>query len=96
MLLPDEDITKGLYMSIIINYNDIMGDMFKVKVRKIGTSLGVLLPKRMLEEQGIKEGEEVEIGILKKDKELLDKVFGITKGSKPFKREKTDRMGKLA
>ncbi len=31
----------------------------KIKVRKIGNSLGVVLPKDVLEQLGVKEGEEL-------------------------------------
>jgi len=36
--------------------------MFKAKVRKVGTSLGVLIPREVAEREKIKEGEEVDVG----------------------------------
>lgn len=69
-----------------------METIFKVKIRKIGTSLGVLIPKKMIENKEIKEGEEVEISLLKKRKDLITKMFGIAKGAKPFERYNMDRI----
>lgn len=66
--------------------------LFKVKVRRIGSSLGVLIPKHMIGKEKIKEGEEIEISLLKRRKELIAKAFGIAKGAGPFTRENTDRV----
>ncbi len=66
---------------------------FKVKVRKVGTSLGVLIPKELAGENEIKEGEEIEVSLLKKRRiGEIEKMFGIAKGTKPFKRDRTDRL----
>ncbi len=68
-----------------------MSELFIAKVRKVGSSLGILIPKELADLIKIKEGEEVEIGILKKRKiEQIEKMFGIAEGAKSFKREKTD------
>ncbi len=70
-----------------------MTDLFKVKLRKIGTSAGLLVPKGIMEEEKLKIGEEVEVGIFKKKKlEDIEKMFGIAKGAKPFERDRTDRV----
>ena len=69
-----------------------MPEVFKTKIRKVGTSLGVLIPKELIEKQKIKEGEEVEIGVLKQKKlEEVLKLFGTAKGTKPFERDRIDR-----
>ncbi|MDE1870911.1 MAG: AbrB/MazE/SpoVT family DNA-binding domain-containing protein [Candidatus Micrarchaeota archaeon] len=64
-----------------------MDTIFKGKIRRIGTSLGVLIPKQLIKDEKIKEGEEVEIALLKRKKHLIAKAFGVTKGSKPFVRD---------
>lgn len=69
-----------------------METIFKVKVRKIGSSLGVLIPKQMIKGKRIKEGEEIEISLLKRRKDLIAKAFGIAKGAGPFRRENMDRV----
>ncbi len=69
-----------------------MPEVFKTKIRKVGTSLGVLIPKELIERQKIKEGEEVEIGVLKQRKvEEVLKLLGTAKGTKPFERDRIDR-----
>lgn len=70
-----------------------MPRLFKVKVRKVGTSLGVLIPRELVQEQKIKEGEEVEVGLLKENRlKLIEKAFGVAKGAKSFERERMDRL----
>ena len=69
-----------------------METIFKVKIRRIGTSLGVLIPKQLIANKSLKEGEEVEMVILKKRKDLVAKVFGIAKGANHFERYTTDRI----
>ncbi len=69
-----------------------METVFKVKIRRIGSSLGVLIPKRLIQNRKIKEGEEVEISLLKKRKELVARAFGIAKGARPFVRYNADRV----
>ena len=64
-----------------------METIFKVKVRRIGTSLGVLIPARMITNKSIKVGEEVEIALLKKKKDLIAKAFGMAKGAGHFERQ---------
>ena len=70
-----------------------MSDLFKAKVRKVGTSLGVLIPKQVIEEGEIKEGQEVELSLLKRRKlEEVWKLIGTAKGTKPFERDRIDRL----
>jgi antitoxin component of MazEF toxin-antitoxin module len=69
-----------------------MERVVKVKVRKIGTSLGVLIPKKFIEESSVKEGEEIEIALLKRKKELVNRFFGMARGAKHFHRDKEDRV----
>lgn len=35
--------------------------MLELKIRRVGSSLGVLLPKKALDEAGIREGDRIEI-----------------------------------
>ncbi len=65
--------------------------MFEAKVRKVGTSLGVLIPKENAEKSRLKEGSKVKIVVVKKNLKLIDKMFGSVKG-KPFERDHSDRV----
>ena len=70
-----------------------MAQMFKAKVRRVGTSFGVLIPMEVITKERIKEGEEIELSILKAQKlEAINRLFGIAKGAKPFIRDRTDRV----
>lgn len=71
-----------------------MAEMFKAKVRKVGDSLGFLIPKEIADTESIKEGEEVEVSVLKRRKldALLKKLRGSAKGAGPFERDREDRL----
>ena len=43
----------------------------KVKIRKIGNSLGIILPKDVLTLLGLKEGDSIELNPKKKEIELI-------------------------
>jgi len=66
-------------------------DLFEGKVRKVGTSLGVLIPAEKVEKNKLKEGTKIEIAIIKKDMKLIEEMFGSVK-AKEFKREHSDRV----
>ena len=70
-----------------------MSDLFKAKLRKIGTSVGLLVPKNVIEEEKLKVGQEVHVSLLRQRKiEEVLKLFGTAKGAKPFVRDRTDRL----
>lgn len=52
----------------------------KAMVRKWGNSLGIVLPKEIINKQNIKEGSELEILINLKTKTKAGDIFGILKG----------------
>lgn len=66
---------------------------FESKVRNVGTSYGVIIPKEVIKKLRIRKGQRIKILIQeKKNVEDVWKYFGIDKGAKPFKREHgTDR-----
>ncbi len=51
--------------------------MVRVKVRRIGNSLGVILPKDEVEAQGLEEGDEVEVSV--RPALTLDDLWGRVK-----------------
>jgi antitoxin component of MazEF toxin-antitoxin module len=85
---------------IIIYYN--MGETFRAKVRMVGTSLGVLLPKEILKKENVKLGEEIEISVLRplskeERRKIIAESFGMAKKMKGgkllrFERDRIDRM----
>lgn len=52
------------------------------RIRKWGNSFGILLPLESLRSRGLKEGEEIDVVILRK-KNTLRETFGKVKFSKP-------------
>jgi antitoxin component of MazEF toxin-antitoxin module len=72
-----------------------MARTFKAKIRKVGTSLGVLIPKDIAEAEKIKEGDEVAVSILKgrKINEVL-KLFGTAGRTRSFERDRKDRSNR--
>ena len=65
---------------------------FEVKVRQVGTSLGVLIPKEILEEDKIKKNQVIRLAVIKKDLDAIDRAFGSVPHGKPFKRDRKDRV----
>jgi bifunctional DNA-binding transcriptional regulator/antitoxin component of YhaV-PrlF toxin-antitoxin module len=61
----------------------------KAKVRKVGTSLGVIIPKEHLKELGVKEGDTI---ILRRIERPAPEIRGILRGTGfAFTRESQDR-----
>ena len=70
-----------------------MSELFTAKIRKIGTSVGILIPKGIIEKEKMKIGEEMQFSVLKQKRlEEIEKMFGIAKGAKPFRRDHGDRV----
>lgn len=83
----------------LISYNVIthlMAEIFETKIRKIGNSLGVIIPSDLIEELGYHNGDTVKVAIppsgLKKRNDLLKQLAGQFKGKSPFVRENEDRF----
>ena len=70
-----------------------MPEPFQAKLRKIGTSVGILLPSEQLNAIGSEVGDEIEVVLLRHRKSKdITKGFGMAKGfSKPFERDKKTR-----
>ncbi len=67
-----------------------MTDVFKSKIRPLGSSACVLIPKEQLEAEGLKIGDEIDVAILPHKKDFSG--FGMAKNFKiPFIRDKKVR-----
>ncbi len=55
-------------------------EQINAKVKKWGNSLGIVLPKTLVDNQQLKEGTEIEILVQAKNKTKVKDVFGILKG----------------
>ncbi len=84
---------KYLLSYNVITY--IMSELFEAKLRKIGNSLGIIVPSHVIEGLNYHKGDVVNVVIpssknIKRNKILAD-LAGIDKDKAPFKREKEDR-----
>jgi len=52
------------------------------KVKKLGSSFGIILPREIINNQQIKEGSEIEVMIKPKHKTNVKNLFGLLKGWK--------------
>ena len=69
-----------------------MNDLFKAKLRKIGSSFGILIPREQISALELKEGDEVDIVMLRhRDEKSVGEGLGMGKGFAPFVRDKRDR-----
>jgi antitoxin component of MazEF toxin-antitoxin module len=73
-----------------------MTEVFEAKLRKIGNSLGVIIPSRVIEELHFHQGDIVHLAIPPTDNgkrnELILDLAGIDTKKPSFKREKKDRF----
>ena len=72
-----------------------MSTVFEGKVRRLGNSMAVIIPKEVLEETGAKEGDVVKLSVpipRRRRNEAFEKMAGIDAGSGAFVREKGDRV----
>lgn len=61
----------------------------KAKIRKIGTSMGIIIPRERLGELGVREGDTIIIPRIEKN---VKEIRGILKGTEfVFERESIDR-----
>jgi len=67
----------------------------KSKIRRVGNSMAVIIPKDILEEANLEENGEITLSILISKKErdsILREIAGIEPRTRPFLREKQDRV----
>jgi len=72
-----------------------MSSVFEGRVRRLGNSLAVIIPKEILKETGLKEGDMLKLSLLisvQKRKEAFRKMAGIDKGSTRFERDNRERI----
>jgi len=81
--LVKHKFSEELNVTSVLFYVTMVILMSVVKTRKVGGSLVVTLPKKLVESKKIKEGEILEITIKKARKN----GFGKFKGMKPFTAE---------
>ena len=72
-----------------------MTQVFEGKVRRLGNSMAVIIPRNVLSEVGIHEGDVLKLAIpvpIAKRMRIWKKVAGIDRGLSAFSRDKHDRV----
>ena len=73
-----------------------MTEVFEAKLRKVGNSLGVIIPAKVIEELHFHQGDVIHLAIPPSDNgkrnELIIDLAGIDSGKPSFKRGKRDRF----
>ena len=72
-----------------------MVEVFEARLRKIGNSLGILIPSHIIEGLRFQKGDVIHVAIppsvTMKRNEILFELTGVDKKKSSFKREKEDR-----
>ncbi len=69
-----------------------MADVFVSKVRPVGSSLGVIIPKDVIDAEGLAEGKEVRVSVFRNDFRRLRRLMGTVTESVAFERDRRDRV----
>lgn len=65
--------------------------MFEAKIRKVGTSFGLLIPAESVSKNKLKEGSKIRVAILRENTKMAEELFGSVK-ARPFIRREKDRV----
>jgi antitoxin component of MazEF toxin-antitoxin module len=71
-----------------------MSRVLSGRIRKVGNSLAVIIPKGLLDEAGAKEGDTVRLSLaipISRRDSALEAIAGLDRGKRAFRREKLDR-----
>ena len=71
-----------------------MSKVLTGRIRKVGNSLAVIIPKELLEEAGAREGDRVKLSLAiptSRRDSALEAIAGLDRGKRAFEREKRDR-----
>ena len=72
-----------------------MAEVFEAKLRRIGNSLGIIIPNEIIQAAGYDDGDTIQVSIpysnLAERNKLLLAIAGKYKGKEPFVRDKEDR-----
>jgi len=72
-----------------------MTEMFETKLRRVGNSLGIIIPNSLIRELGFGDGDTIQVAISCSDmatrNNKLAAFIGVEKGKRKFTRDKGDR-----
>ncbi len=67
-------------------------DAFVSKVRPVGSSLGIIIPKDVVDAEHLESGSEVRVSIIRPDFRKLKALMGTVVEKVPFDRDRRDRV----
>ncbi|TMI21933.1 AbrB/MazE/SpoVT family DNA-binding domain-containing protein [Candidatus Bathyarchaeota archaeon] len=73
----------------------LMSRVLTGKVRRVGNSMAIIIPKELLEESGAREGDTIKLSLAipRATRETrLESIAGMDRKARPFAREKRDRF----
>ena len=74
----------------------LMAEVFEAKLRRVGNSLGIIIPNEVIQAAGYSEGDTIQVSIISSNLEernrLLLSIAGKYKEKHPFVRDKEDRF----
>lgn len=85
---------KNLYCYNVIT--NIMAEVFEARLRRIGNSLGIIIPNEIIQDLGYGQGDTIPVTIpttnLETRNRVLTGLIGMDRGKADFKRDKEDRF----
>lgn len=72
-----------------------MSKVFEGKLRRLGNSMAVIIPKEILDEAGVKAGDVVKLSLpipKSRRRGVFKRIAGVDSVAEPFIREKRDRF----
>jgi len=73
-----------------------MSELFEAKVRRVGNSLGIIIPNELIQQLGFGDGDIIHVAIPSSDIKARNRrllaFIGTEKGGKRFRRDKGDRF----
>jgi len=67
-------------------------DVFVSKVRPVGSSLGIIIPKDVVDAEHLESGSEVRVSIIKPNFRKLEALMGTVKEKFGLDRDRRDRV----
>ncbi|MGC1122138.1 MAG: AbrB/MazE/SpoVT family DNA-binding domain-containing protein [Candidatus Methanofastidiosia archaeon] len=71
-----------------------MTGIFEAKLRKVGNSLGIIIPSEIIQKMGFHKGDKIHVAISPLEtterNELIKRLAGVDVGKPPFERGKGD------
>ena len=73
-----------------------MAEVFEAKLRRVGNSLGIIIPKEVIQATGYDDGDTIQVSIpsdnFEERNRLMRSIAGMYRGKGGFEREKEDRF----